>query len=112
MPRGHEEIEHLDPFYGARWTGDAPLRPSVFNLLRVIADNDAGEGVDFEDAPRGRWRLAGGDYVVNADTFHVLNRLGLIDVGNGHLDPTRITEAGRVYLAERKGARRGRAVRR
>lgn len=68
------------------------------DLLKLIAKADAGEGVVFESQPRCRW--AYGARVFNVRTFYPLDRRGLIDVGNGHSDPVRITEAGRNYLRE------------
>ncbi|WP_157251098.1 hypothetical protein [Nonomuraea typhae] len=77
------------------------LGPGASKLLRIINDHDEGEGVEFVPAPYGRWRLAGSTYVVNTRTFRVLAARGLIDVGNGHTDPVRATQAGRDHLATR-----------
>lgn len=74
------------------------LGPGARQLLKKIAEHDTGDGVDFESAPRGRWRMADTDYVVNVRTFRYLDSVGLIDVGNGYTDPVRLTEAGRAYL--------------
>lgn len=81
------------------------LPPGPTKLLRTLAREDLGSGVKFEYAPHGRWRMEGSTYVVNDRTFHPLDRFGLIDVGNGHTDPVRITEAGRRWLADHKPRR-------
>jgi hypothetical protein len=70
-------------------------------LLRTIADNDDGHGVRFHHAPYGRWRLDGTQHVVNDRTFFPLHTHGFIDIGNGHTDPVRITDAGRTFLEGR-----------
>ncbi len=77
----------------------ADLKPSVRKLLQAIADNDTGHGVLFNHARAGRWQMEGSTYAVNDRTFHPLTARDLIDIGNGHTDPVRITAAGRAYLA-------------
>ena len=73
-------------------------KPAALRLLRTIDALDRGDGVEFHSAPRGRWRLPGTGYTVNDATFGALERDGLIDVGNGHSDPVKITAAGRTLL--------------
>lgn len=75
------------------------LKPAVKKLLQTIADNDTGHGVLFKHARAGRWQMEGSVYAVNDHTFHPLASRGLIDIGDGHKDPVRITDAGRAYLA-------------
>jgi len=77
---------------------DRKLTPSGIKLLKAIAARDYGNGVVFESEPRSRWRLNGTTLVFNARTFRPLDSLGLIDVGDGHGDPVRITEAGRAAI--------------
>ena len=74
------------------------LTPSSIKLLRVIAARDDGNGVVFESEPRSRWRLHGTTLVFNARTFRVLDALAFINVGDGHGDPVRITDAGRAAI--------------
>lgn len=81
-----------------------PLKPAAHTLLQRIADNDTGHGVLFNQARAGRWQMEGSTYTVNDRTFHPLAARDLIDIGNGHTDPVRITKAGRAYLAERATA--------
>lgn len=76
------------------------LTPSGIKLLKTIASRDYGNGVVFETEPRSRWRLHGTTLVFNAQTFRTLVALALIDVGDGHGDPVRITDAGRTALGE------------
>jgi hypothetical protein len=72
---------------------------AALDLLALIAEQDAGEGIVFEPAPRSRWAYAGRTF--NTRTFYPLASEGLIDVGNGHTDPVKITQAGRDFLAAR-----------
>jgi hypothetical protein len=65
-------------------------------LLSLIGEHDTGAGITFETRPRSRWAYA--DRVFNTRTFYPLESEGLIDVGNGHTDPVRITDAGRRHL--------------
>lgn len=65
-------------------------------LLLLIGVYDNGDGIKFETRPRSRWAYAG--RVFNTRTFYPLESEGLIDVGNGHTDPVKITEAGRKYI--------------
>jgi len=74
------------------------LTPSGIKLLKAIAARDYGNGVVFESEPRSRWRLTGTTLVFNTQTFRTLDALSFIDVGDGHADPVRITEAGRVAI--------------
>ena len=76
-----------------------PLKPAARKLLQTIADNDTGHGVLFKSARAGRWQMEGSTYTVNDRTFHPLAAHDLVDIGNGHTDPVRITAAGRAYLA-------------
>lgn len=77
------------------------LTPGSRKLLKAIAARDEGNGVVFESEPRSRWRLHGTSMVFNAQTFRALNALALINVGNGHGDPVRITAAGRAEIEGR-----------
>ncbi|GIH95346.1 hypothetical protein ACFFMN_23580 [Planobispora siamensis] len=100
----HGPSDHYDAERGVTWPHvipSAPLRPSWQKLLRTIAAHDTGDGVMFDSAPRGRWRMRGSTYTVNTDTFRVLDRFGMVDVGNGHTDPVRLTDDGRAYLDAR-----------
>lgn len=72
------------------------------DLLRLIGAHDDGDGITFGSRPRARWAYA--DRVFNARTFYPLDAAGLIDVGNGHSDPVRITDAGRKYLSQATSA--------
>jgi hypothetical protein len=72
-------------------------------LLRLLADWDRGEGVHFDDQPRGRTRHPATDATFNDATFRPLARCGLLDAGNGYRDPVRITAAGREVLNTRRG---------
>lgn len=76
------------------------LPPGPTKLLRTLAREDLGAGVKFESAPYGRWRMEGSTYAVNSRSFHLLDRFGLINVGDGWNDPVKITEAGRRWLAD------------
>ncbi|WP_381796491.1 hypothetical protein [Streptomyces niveus] len=78
---------------------ELPLSRTVLALLRTIADRDTGSGVLFVSAPCGRWRLDGTRRVFANRTFFPLDSHGLVDIGNGHTDPVRITDAGRSHLA-------------
>lgn len=84
------------------WYSNPPaeqkITPGARRLLKAIAARDEGVGVRFESEPRSRWRMHGTSMVFNAQTFRTLESLGLIDVGNGHTDPVRITAAGRVAV--------------
>lgn len=74
------------------------LAPASLKLLRVIAEHDDGHGVLFHTEPRCRWRLDGSRYTVNARTFFPLDSDELVDVGDGHTTPVKITPAGRAHL--------------
>lgn len=74
------------------------LTPAARKLLKILADHDTGEGVQFVTAPAGRWQMDGTDYFVNDRTFHPLVSRGFVDIGDGHTDPVRITAAGRAHL--------------
>jgi len=88
------------------WYTEAPaeqkITPSGRKLLQAIAVRDEGNGVVFESEPRSRWRLHGTSMVFNAQTFRTLDALALIDVGDGHGDPVRITVAGRAVVEGRR----------
>jgi hypothetical protein len=75
-----------------------PLTRASLVLLRTIDTQDQGDGVVFIVAPRSRWTLPGTNYTVNSETFRVLGQYGLIDVGNGHGDPVRLTIVGRELI--------------
>ncbi len=75
------------------------LSRGVRTLLQTIADQDDGHAVLFHHAPRGRWRLDGTQYTVNDRTFHPLDALGFVDIGDGRTDRVKVTAAGRAYLA-------------
>lgn len=87
------------------WYSEAPaeqkITPGALKLLQAIAARDEGKGVLFETEPRSRWRLHGTSLVFNARTFRLLDALALIDVGDGHGDPIRITAAGRAAVEGR-----------
>jgi len=76
----------------------AKLTAAARTLLRQIADHDHGSGVLFEVMPRARWAHPNTLAVFNSRTFYPLADRGLIDVGNGHTDPVKLTAAGRAYL--------------
>ncbi|WP_405536386.1 hypothetical protein OG787_24500 [Streptomyces sp. NBC_00075] len=75
------------------------LKPAALRLLREIGQRDTGDGVLFDSAPCGRWRLAGTAYTVADRTFYPLDSAALVNVGNGRTDPVRLTHAGRTHLA-------------
>lgn len=87
------------------WYAEEPaeqkITPSGRKLLQAIAARDEGNGVLFEVEPRSRWRLYGTSMVFNARTFRPLDALALIEVGDGHGDPVRITAAGRAAVEGR-----------
>lgn len=74
------------------------LGPGALKLLKTIAKHDQGDGVEFEQASAGRWRMTGTTYAVNTRTFRLLDARGLVDVGDGFSDPVKLTEAGRECL--------------
>ncbi|MGP4027170.1 hypothetical protein [Actinomadura sp. 3N407] len=67
-------------------------------LLKLIADHDQGQGVVFDDAPRGRWAHKPTGKVFNAATFQELDRHKLVDTGNGFADPVKMKWAGAKVL--------------
>ncbi|MFF3270377.1 hypothetical protein ACFYWU_05495 [Streptomyces chrestomyceticus] len=91
------------PAPAPRAVNETTLKPAALRLLREIARRDAGDGVVFVSAPCGRWRLDGTTYVVADRTFHPLDAAGYVDVGNGRIDPVRITRTGSAYLAAMDG---------
>lgn len=77
------------------------LTPGNIKLLRLIAAEDTGAGVEFRYLSRGRYILRSGHGdAVNRGTFYPLDRHKLIDAGSHDDAPVRITAAGRDYLAQ------------
>jgi len=87
----------LSAWYSTEASG-RKLTPGGIKLLKAIAACDYGNGVIFESEPRSRWRLHGTTLVFNTQTFRILDALAFINVGDGHADPVRITDAGRAAI--------------